>query len=114
MLILKFSLSNFQYKREAIASLLYYSLNFPCLRFLNSSNILRLNSSSTLLSNIIFLAERMVNYGNTWLYSSSLYSNKLNTDNIDSNVNIFLSMLYPYLTHSGKKEFQNLLPKFFE
>ena len=61
-----------------------------------------------------FLAERMINYGNTWLYSSSLYSNSLNTANIDFHVNIYLSMLYPFLTSKGKKEFQNLFPKFFE
>ncbi|WP_412983925.1 TetR/AcrR family transcriptional regulator [Pontimicrobium sp. IMCC45349] len=60
-----------------------------------------------------FLAERMINYGNTWLYSSSLYSNRLNTANIDYHVNIYLSMLFPFLTSKGKKEFQNLFPKFF-
>ncbi len=61
-----------------------------------------------------FLAERMIDYGNTWLYSSHLYSNKLNTGNIDYHVNTFLSILFPFLTSKGKKEFQNLLPEFFE
>ncbi|MEH6538233.1 MAG: TetR/AcrR family transcriptional regulator [Psychroserpens sp.] len=60
-----------------------------------------------------FLAERMIHYGNTWLYSSSLYPNKLNSDNIDYHVNTFLSILFPFLTFQGKKEFQNLLPEFF-
>lgn len=60
-----------------------------------------------------FLAERMINYGNTWLYSSCLYTNKLNSTNIDYYIHIFLSILFPFLTSKGKKEFQNLLPEFF-
>ena len=61
-----------------------------------------------------FLAERMINYGNTWLYSSNLYPNKLSSNDIDYYVNTFLSILFPFLTAQGKKEFQNLLPEFFE
>lgn len=60
-----------------------------------------------------FLAERMINYGNTWLYSSRLYPNKLNIYNIDYHVKTFLIMLYPFLTIQGKKEFENLLPELF-
>ena len=48
-----------------------------------------------------FLAERMINYGNTWLYSSRLYPNKLNKNDIEFHVNSFLSMLYPFLTTKG-------------
>ena len=61
-----------------------------------------------------FLAERMINYGNTWLYSSRLYSNALDTYNIEYYVNSYLSILFPYLTSKGKREFQNLLPELFE
>ena len=61
-----------------------------------------------------FLAERMVDYGNTWLYSSRLYPDKLKTHNIDYHVNMFLSILFPFLTTQGKEEFQNLLPELFE
>ena len=60
-----------------------------------------------------FLAERMIDYGNTWLYSSKLYSNKLNSKNIDYHANTLLSMLFPFLSSQGKKEFENLLPHFF-
>ncbi|RAJ12327.1 TetR/AcrR family transcriptional regulator [Arenibacter echinorum] len=60
-----------------------------------------------------FLAERMINYGNTWLYSSRLYSNKLDTHNIEYYVNAYLSILFPYLTSKGKREFQHLLPELF-
>lgn len=60
-----------------------------------------------------FLAERMINYGNTWLYSSRLYSNKLDTHTIDDYVNTYLSILFPFLTSEGKSEFHNLLPELF-
>ncbi|MEZ5024060.1 MAG: hypothetical protein R2728_12535 [Chitinophagales bacterium] len=60
-----------------------------------------------------FLAERMINYGNTWLYSSSLYPDKLSSDNLDNHVNTYLSILYPFLTSQGKKEFKNVLPELF-
>jgi hypothetical protein len=60
-----------------------------------------------------FLAERMINYGNTWLYSTGLYSNSLELKSIDNQVNILLSMLYPLLAPKGQKEFKNLLPELF-
>ena len=60
-----------------------------------------------------FLAERMINYGNTWLYSSNLYANQLNRIKIDSHVKLYLSMLFPFLTSKGKKELQNLFPRVF-
>jgi len=60
-----------------------------------------------------FLAERMINYGNTWLYSTGLYSNSFGGKIIDNQVNTLLSMLYPFLGPKGKKEFKNLLPEFF-
>ncbi len=50
-----------------------------------------------------FLAERMINFGNTWLFSSELYENKIE---IDHKVFIMLSILHPYLTDFGKGEFQ--------
>lgn len=56
-----------------------------------------------------FLAERMINYGNTWLYSCSLYNSILGVDVINNHVNVFLSILFPFLTIQGKKEFQKIL-----
>lgn len=61
-----------------------------------------------------FLAERMTNHGNTWLYSSGLYSKKMTTKNIEQQVNSLLSLLYPYFTTKGQEQFKNLLPEFFE
>lgn len=60
----------------------------------------------------VFLAERMINYGNTWLYSNSLYGSELKVSNMEHHVNMFLSMLFPFLTSKGKKECQNLCPDF--
>ena len=60
-----------------------------------------------------FLAERMINYGNTWLYSTGLYSSGLEQKAIDNHVNTLLSMLYPFLAPKGQNEFKNLLPDFF-
>lgn len=60
-----------------------------------------------------FLTERMINYGNTWIYSSGLYLNQLSPQHIENQVNILLSMLYPFLTKKGQKEFENVLPALF-
>ncbi|PKV51656.1 TetR family transcriptional regulator [Aquimarina sp. MAR_2010_214] len=60
-----------------------------------------------------FLAERMISYGNTWLYSTRLYFDKFNSNHLDNQVNTLLSMLYPFLTPLGQKEFKKLLPEFF-
>lgn len=60
-----------------------------------------------------FLAERMVNYGNTWLYSSRLYRNNIMINDIDYQVNTLLSMLFPFLTSEGQREYKILLPEFF-
>jgi len=58
-----------------------------------------------------FLAERMVNFGNTWLFSAELYENKINAKNLNHQVLTMLTILHPYLTNQGKKELENLLPK---
>lgn len=60
-----------------------------------------------------FLAERMVNYGNTWLYSTRLYKNIVKINHIDYQVNTLLSMLFPFLTSEGQREYKILLPEFF-
>ena len=60
-----------------------------------------------------FLTERMINYGNTWIYSSGLYLNRFTAIHIENQVNTLLSMLYPFLTLRGQKEFKNLLPELF-
>lgn len=61
-----------------------------------------------------FLIERMINFGNTWLYASVLYEEKkLTTLYITSQTNTLMFLLYPYLTHKGKTEIKTLIPKYF-
>jgi AcrR family transcriptional regulator len=61
-----------------------------------------------------FLAVRMVNYGNTWLYSTRLYTKDFRINHIDNQVNTLLSMLFPFLTSQGLKEYKILLPELFD
>jgi hypothetical protein len=59
-----------------------------------------------------FLAERMIGFSNTWLYTSSLYQKQeIDANFIDYQVTILLSMLFPYLTDLGKADFEKLLLK---
>ena len=84
-----------------------------CLMFFNQMKEKDLMNACSFELEYNFLAERMIRFGNTWIYSSSLYANELNSTHIDDNVKTYLSMLYPFLTFQGKKEFQNILPEFF-
>ena len=45
-----------------------------------------------------YLAERMVHYGNTWLYASRMYHSQITIKNIDHFVAVYISMLSPFLT----------------
>lgn len=61
------------------------------------------------------LIEKMINFGNTWLYASSLYQkNNLTEQYINRQANILLSFLYPYFTTKGKEQCKLLIPDFFE
>lgn len=60
-----------------------------------------------------YLAKRMIEYGNTWLYNSSLYGNKIDDTYIDEQANSMLAMLYPYFSDKGKEAFRELLPNHF-
>ncbi len=55
-----------------------------------------------------YLAERMVQYGNTWLYSSKLYVSEIKNEEIAHYANTLLSFLLPYFTSKGKQEFEKL------
>ena len=55
------------------------------------------------------LAEQMILYSNTWLYSTVLYGGKINESVIEKKANTLLSILYPYLTVKGKKEFYEII-----
>ncbi len=59
------------------------------------------------------LIERMINFGNTWLYNSFLYRKKVDSKYIDLQANQWLLMLYPYLTESAQKDFEQLFPSCF-
>lgn len=61
-----------------------------------------------------FLAERMINFGNTWLYNAQIYSIELDVAHIDNQANILFGMFYPYLTEKGKVEFKKVLPTLFK
>lgn len=62
-----------------------------------------------------YLVEKMIGFGNTWLYTSSLYkTKKLSESYINHQANTLLSFLYPYLTHQGKKQMEELIPDYFK
>lgn len=59
-----------------------------------------------------FLIERMINFGNTCLYASAIYSKKKFTSEfILTQTNTLMALLYPYLTDLGKNEYKNLIAK---
>lgn len=84
-----------------------------CLFLFEKMKVQNLMLGSSFKLEYIFLAERMVNYGNTWLYSTGLYVRSHEQKAIENHVHTLLSMLYPYLTPKGQKEFKNVLPEFF-
>tara|TARA_B100000809_G_scaffold249300_1_gene280410 strand:- start:10994 stop:11620 length:627 start_codon:yes stop_codon:yes gene_type:complete len=73
----------------------------------------QLMKASQFRSEYKLLAERMINHGNTWLYSSRLNSKQLTEKEINQQVNAYLCMLYPYLTPQGQEQFKKLLPNLF-
>ena len=60
------------------------------------------------------LIDRMISYSDTWLYNSIIYEAQIDESYIEEQTLKLFSMLYPYLTASGKLEFQNLFPGLFE
>lgn len=59
------------------------------------------------------LAEQMVNFGNTWIYTTELYHKAYTEVYIEKQVETMLAMFYPYLTEKGIKEFRKLIPNWF-
>ncbi len=59
------------------------------------------------------LAERMVNFGDTWIYTSEVYNRRNSKKLLESQVNSMLAMIYPYLTRKGIQEFEKTFPKWF-
>lgn len=59
------------------------------------------------------LAERMVNFGDTWIYTSEVYNRSSSKEQITYQVNAMLAMIYPYLTDKGLQEFEQAFPNWF-
>jgi AcrR family transcriptional regulator len=47
------------------------------------------------------LSERMINFGDTWIYTSELYRRKSTLKNIEHQSKVMMAMIYPYLTKEG-------------
>lgn len=56
------------------------------------------------------LAERMVNFGDTWIYTSEVYNRNSSKKQLEYQVNAMLAMLFPYLTDTGLQEFEQAFP----
>ncbi|MGH1434174.1 MAG: TetR/AcrR family transcriptional regulator [Lewinella sp.] len=59
------------------------------------------------------LAERMVNFGDTWIYTSEIYNKRSSKKHLEHQVNSMLAMIYPYLTQKGIQEFEKAFPRWF-
>jgi len=59
------------------------------------------------------IADLMINFSNTWIYSTNIYRRKNDTIDIEDQANRLLGILYPYLTIQGKKELAVLASGFF-
>lgn len=61
-----------------------------------------------------FLIKRMIDFSNTWLYASHLYrENSTDSKYVETQATILLSILFPYLTKTGKQEFLELMEEPF-
>ena len=60
------------------------------------------------------LAERMVNFGDTWINTSEIYLKINNKTYVESQAHSMLAMIYPYLTKKGAQAFEKVVPKWFE
>ena len=52
----------------------------------------------------------MVNFGDTWIYTSEVYNRSSSKKQITYQVNAMLAMIYPYLTDKGLQEFEQAFP----
>jgi hypothetical protein len=62
----------------------------------------------------ILLIERMIGFSNTWLNDSFIYERKIDKDYIKNQTNNLLTMMYTYLTASGKDQYRKLVPGLFK
>ncbi|MFT6983069.1 MAG: AcrR family transcriptional regulator [Crocinitomicaceae bacterium] len=59
------------------------------------------------------LAERMVNFGDTWINTSEVYLKESNTKYVESQVHAMMAIFYPYLTKKGEEGFKKVVPEWF-
>jgi AcrR family transcriptional regulator len=74
----------------------------------NQLNEIGLMRSASFENEYEMLAERMVVFGNTWIYNSQLYDRKSTKQQLKDQVNSMLAIFYPYLTAKGLKEFDEV------
>ena len=55
------------------------------------------------------LISRLINYSDTWIYSSQINHSDLSKIDIETGVKNWVSNLFPYLTEQGKKEFRFII-----
>lgn len=55
-----------------------------------------------------FLIERLIGFSNTWLYNSNLYEQDIDDQYIELQCDNLMMMFYPYLTATGKTEYNNI------
>lgn len=60
-----------------------------------------------------FLIERMISYGNTWLYNSFMYDVEINDNMVKTHLDVLFGMLYPYFTDVATEEYKKLYPQLF-
>jgi AcrR family transcriptional regulator len=67
----------------------------------NQLNKMGLMRSSAFISEYEMLAERMINFGDTWIYTSELYRKQSTKEHIEIQCEVMIAMIYPYLTKKG-------------
>jgi len=59
------------------------------------------------------LIDRMINFSDTWIYSSALYHKKIDNAYVLRQASQLVSMLYPYLSENGKRQYKKMYPPLF-
>jgi AcrR family transcriptional regulator len=55
------------------------------------------------------LSERMINFGDTWIYSSEVYRKNNTGEDVVAQSHSMLAILYPYLTEEGVQEYEKVV-----
>lgn len=60
-------------------------------------------------SELRLLAERMIHFGDTWIYCSEVYRTKQEEISVEEQCHKMLMILEPYMTEKGKEAFQSVI-----